>query len=415
MHRVRHLAWELPQLGWDCEVLAPNSSFQRSDVIDPESASLFNPVIPFNAAVPKSTWFYRLLKIRSIGWMALSSMHEAGCALMAQKQFDLIYFSTANFPLFSLGPRWFQRFGVPYVLDYHDPWVTESIDYRTTKHPIKRWVNAKLAILLERGAIAAASGVVSVSAAYLTDLRRRYGSLASLAPERTRVIPFSANPADFPANPVPIDSLKDEIAYIGAGGPIMVRSFSTICHALRLVRNENPELVDGIRLKLFGTQSDWRPGDSKLLESIAHTSGIGDLVVEHPHRIGYRLANQILAESAGVMVLGVDDPTYMPSKLFTFALSGRPLLGCFHSGSPPAQCLQRDPGLGHLIQFNRSNPAVEKSSGNEQVMRNFLTNVRKRVRVDRTDLLKPHLSGAMAKEHAQLFDAIAGMGAVRTS
>ncbi len=28
MHRARHLAWELPKLGWQVEILAPDVSFQ---------------------------------------------------------------------------------------------------------------------------------------------------------------------------------------------------------------------------------------------------------------------------------------------------------------------------------------------------------------------------------------------------
>ena len=48
----------------------------------------------------------------------------------SQPEVDLIFFSTTQFDAFSLGPTWKRKFGVPYVLDYHDPWVNNY--YRET-------------------------------------------------------------------------------------------------------------------------------------------------------------------------------------------------------------------------------------------------------------------------------------------
>ena len=39
MHRARMLAWELPKLGWEVEVLAPGTAFQHPSCLDAPSLS----------------------------------------------------------------------------------------------------------------------------------------------------------------------------------------------------------------------------------------------------------------------------------------------------------------------------------------------------------------------------------------
>ena len=81
-------------------------------------------------------------------------------------------------------------------------------------------------------------------------------------------------------------------------------------------------------------------------------AGVNDLVSERPERVSYRRSLELLVESDGGFVLGVDDPGYMPSKLFSYALSGKPLLVSLHRDSPAfAQC-QAIPELAHVLWFD---------------------------------------------------------------
>lgn len=405
MHRVRHLAWELPRCGWECEVLAPDASFQRPQHLEPESHRLFNPAVPYHAVPPRAAWLFRALQVRSIGWRAWQPLAWAGAALLRQRRFDLVYISTANFNLFCLGRVWARRSGVPYVLDYHDPWVRDRVDYRTTRHPWKLWVNAQLARWLERRALTGAGGVVAVSPVYLDELRRRYGAVPALRPERCAAIPFAGSEVDFPA---PQSSASErsgplDIVYVGAGGAIMAKSFSTICATMAQAAADQPRLMAGVKLRLLGTHGDWRPGDPKPLEAIAARHGLAGAVEENPQRVSYQKATDLIQRSAGLLVLGVDDVAYMPSKLFNFALSGKPLLGCFVASSPPAQLLAQTPGLGHLLTFGAGEPTT--TAGIAAVTA-FLTEVQARRQFDRRTLLEPHLAPAMARRHAALFERV---------
>ncbi len=406
MHRVRHLAWELPRCGWECEVLAPDASFQRSQHLEPDSQSLFASAAPHHAVPPQAAWLFRALQVRSIGWRAWWPMARAGAALLRQRHFDLVYLSTANFNLFCLGRTWARQFGVPYVLDYHDPWVRDRVDYRTSRHPWKLWVNSRIARFLERRTLADAAGVVAVSPFYLDELRHRYGVLPALRPDRCEAIPFAGCEVDFPGSPPAAGGAGGplDIVYVGAGGAIMAKSFTTICATLAQLATEQPQLLAGIKFRLLGTHGDWRPGDPKPLEAIAARLGLAGVVEEAPQRVSYQHASELMKRSAGLLVLGVDDVAYMPSKLFNFALAGKPLLGCFVAGSPPAVFFSQLPGLGHLLTFAAD--AAAGAPASVPAAAGFLAEVQARRQFDRRALLAPHLAPAMARRHAALFTRI---------
>lgn len=406
MHRVRHLAWDLYKLGWDAEILVPGLEFQRPDCFEPESAPLFNPEVECHEVTPRDFKLFSLLNVRSIGWRALRPMADRGAELLRRKSYDLIYISTANFNLFCLGRWWSREFNIPYVLDYHDPWVRDQIDYSTTSNPLKRWLSAKLSGVMESYALKGAAGVVSVSPVYLDELRQRYGNLRCLQADRSAFIPFAAREADLQPTGQSIEPAngKAEIIYVGAGGAIMAKSFSAICAAVAEVRRTEPELVENLKIRLLGTYAFWKDGESKPLQEIAAGFGLADIVEEIPPRITYLKALEYVQRSNGLLLLGVNDKGYVPSKLFTYALSGKPLLACFHAGSPSAQLFQQMPGIGRLLTFGQVDvsPTVDAVTN----VRDFLLEVGRGQQFDRKALIKSHLSPAMAKTHVELFERI---------
>ena len=46
---------------------------------------------------------------------AYPHLYRAGARLLSSEPFDLVYFSTTAFPVLSLGPLWYRRFGVPFA------------------------------------------------------------------------------------------------------------------------------------------------------------------------------------------------------------------------------------------------------------------------------------------------------------
>jgi hypothetical protein len=405
MHRVRHLAWELPALGWHVDVLHPGVAFQRPEFCEPDAVQLFNPDVETHEAQPTGLRVARLLGVGSIGWRALLPLWRKGSELLSRKQFDLVFISTANFPLFCLGRAWLRSHRVPYVLDYHDPWVREQINYATTPSRWKLRVNVWLAKWMERWAVSSAAALVSVSPIYIHDLRRRYPNSAALKPNRALTIPFGARDADLSsargAAPRRVGSRR-EVVYVGAGGAIMAESFTAICRSLAAVADHEPALLDGLRIRILGTFACWKEGEPKPLEELANGLGLGGVVIEEPSRIGYVRALQLAQCSDGLLVLGVDEHGYVPSKLFTYALTGAPLLASLRAGGAAAELMEQHPGFGHFITF-RGRSATATAF---DVVHAFLREVRSGQRFDRRADLEDYLSPGMARKHAALFDQV---------
>src|SRR6185312_11565165 len=102
---------------------------------------------------------------------------------------------------------------------------------------------------------------------------------------------------------------------------------------------------------LYGTDGGWREGERRILQHQADLAGIGDLVTEDPRIVPYSQATVITSAADGLMVLGVDDPAYMASKLFSYAQLGKPLLACLHAGSQMNDYFEKYPELGTVIHF----------------------------------------------------------------
>lgn len=148
---------------------------------------------------------------------------------------------------------------------------------------------------------------------------------------------------------------------------------------------------------------NWRPGDAKLLEEVAKKSGVKELVEECPERISYRRSLEILLESDGALILGVDDTGYMPSKLFTYALSGKPLLASLRQDGPAFDRFKFNSELGQVLWFDQyAEMPVEKAAS---VLATYLQAVAIRKHIDRRMILEPFLAPAMASRHVDLFEA----------
>ena len=411
MHRARQLAWELPQQGWEVEILSPSTEFQREACIDADSDGLFPPHSHAHYAPAMARGLFRIAGMRSIGWRALLPLWLAGQRLLRQRKFDLVYFSTSQLPLLLLGRLWQRQFGVPYIVDVHDPLYNEHADHPVWARPsLKHRLSHAVSGRLEKYVVSAANGLIAVSPHYIYSLRRRYQTRqpAWLRPGHWDVIPFSARPGDLRevAHGMGAGSAKKgapcRIVYVGAGGPIMKRSFTLLCQALSRSRQSSPHLCERIRIELFGTMSGWRPGDPRYLADIAAAHGIGALIREEPAWTSYRRSLELLLQSDGALILGVDEVGYMPSKLFSYSLSGKPLLAVLHREGPAFAQFQRGAGMGHALWIgqNCAMPLADATAELEV----FLREVVARQAFDRESDLMPHLAPAMAQRHIELFE-----------
>lgn len=409
MQRARQLAWELPSLGWAVEILVPGASYQPPSVLDPDSADFFPSEVLVHEVESAHRRLFRALGLGSIGWRALRPMAKLGDALLATRRFDLAYFSTTQFPLFLLGPRWWRRAAVPYVLDFHDPcYREERAPPVWARRSLKHEASRRLAKWVERRAVGSAAGLVAVSPDYLATLRRRHDhrNVIWKVPERTLTIPFGVLERDLGlagerrvgAERRPAET---RVVYVGAGGPVMARSFGLLCRVLARLAAIEPSRLEGVRIELSGTMLGWREGDRRHLAEIAAFHGVEAWIHEEPRRVTYRQSLEILAGSDGALLLGVDDAGYMPSKLFAYALSGKPLLAAVHREGPAHAALRSNIAGAEVLWFG-SEGEIDLEVGARALV-SFLTAARERRVVDRKASCAPFSAREMARRHVELF------------
>ena len=362
LHRVRTSLPYFRDFGWDPIVLAlaPES---HGGLIEPELVRTIPPHVAVyrTGALPRR--LMRLAGIGDAGLRGLGHLYARGAEVIRRESIDLVYFSTTMFPVMVLGRVWRARFGVPFVMDFQDPW---RADYRGAGRPQgpKAQLARAMHATLEPLAMRNVDGVIAVSPAYIDTLRRRYPWISE---DMCATIPFGASEADLDAAQAiafdntcfdPRDGRRHGIA-VGRGGRDMSIAAEVLFRALALLleRRANP----AIKLSFVGTDYA-RQGGRATLAPLAEQFGVGHAVEEHPARVPYLQALRLLRDSHFTVILGSDDPAYSPSKIYPYLVAKRPFIAVMHADSPAVPLL-RKAGTGIVATFRPGDdlaPAVAR-------------------------------------------------------
>ncbi|MEO6852116.1 MAG: glycosyltransferase, partial [Mucilaginibacter sp.] len=257
MQRIRMSLPYFKQFGWDATVVTVDPSFSEiaKDNLLLQSVPAYIKIHRVKAFHKKWTSKVGLgnLAMRSL-WFYRKRVNQ----LLNETHFDLIYFSTTQFPVCILGAYWKKRFNIPYVIDMQDPWHSEYYrDKPKEQQPPKYWFSYRLNKFLEPIAMKHVDGLISVSENYIDDLKIRYPIIKRI-PSAT--ITFGAFEPDLEiadANRQAFTPLLDpefiNIAYIGRGGADMHQAESILFKAFRLGLDNEPEIFKKIKIYFIGT------------------------------------------------------------------------------------------------------------------------------------------------------------------
>ncbi|KLT66640.1 glycosyltransferase [Pedobacter sp. BMA] len=345
MQRIRMSLPFFKDFEWEVEVVAVKEQFTDAvfDYLLSESVPEDIKIHHVNA-LPKG-----LTKKFGLGSIALRSMwfyKQYVNRLLKREKFDLIYFSTTQFPVCILGAYWKKKFGVPYIIDMQDPWFTNYYEDKPKhKRPKKYWFSYYLDKYLEPIAMEKVDGLISVSDAYTEDLILRYPHLADIPASTITFGGFKkdmeiakSHRAELKLAFDPDPSYKN-IVYVGRGGFDMQKAVMILFKAFKKGLKANPDTYKSIRFHFIGTSYAPLGSGEKTLFSVAEKLGVGEYVTEQTDRISFYESIYNLQCADALFIPGHEKPAYTASKIYPYIMTEKPILSVFNMQSSAAQTL----------------------------------------------------------------------------
>jgi hypothetical protein len=411
--RIRFFSQHLRDFGWEPIVLTVDPNYYET-AIDAENEKLLHSdveVIRVRALPAKLT---RRLGFGDLGLRSLWYLWQALSRLVRQRKIDLIFIPVPPNPTMILGRIAQARFGIPYVIDYIDPVATEYYwKLPRSQRPPKYALAYAMGRLMERFATANVAQITGVSQGTTDSVIARYPWLNN---HRATEIPYGGEPADFdyirrhPRKNVIFDSGDGlrHISYIGAYTVSMAPVLRALFAGIARARSRNPEPFSRVRVHFVGTQYASGRGQQEQARPIAAEFGIADLVDEHPDRVPYLDALNLLLNSNALLVIGSVEPHYTASKIFPYILAEKPLLTVFHERSSVVKILA-DTGAGKAITFGDQHPlsqTVEMIAVGFQWLLDLPQDFRQSIC---WEMFEPYTTRTMSAQLARVFDKVVGV------
>jgi len=406
MQRIRMSLPYFKEFQWEAEVVTIDENY-----VDMVKDSLLLDSIPNNITIHKVNAFSKKWTSKiGLGSLALRSLwfyRKKVNKILKNKKFDLIYFSTTEFPVCVLGSYWKNKFNIPYVIDMQDPWHSDYYqDKPKSERPKKYWFSYRLHKFLEPIAMKNVDGLISVSEKYINTLKGRYANLANVP---AKVITFGANEQDFKIVQENNDQLKLyytpsttqlNLVYVGRGGYDMRDAVEILFKAFKTGLKNEPHLFENIHFHFIGTSYAPAGKGIATISPIAESVNISNYVTEYTNRIGFYESIKQLISADGLIIIGSNDSSYTASKLYPYILAKKQLLGVFNEMSSAAKIMM-DCNAGDLITFNdNQNEAYE-------ILHRYIVSVKKQLPISTNFTeFEPYTASSMTKSQVELFNKV---------
>ena len=349
VHRTRLFARHLPAYGWKPVVLTVKPEYYEES-LDWNLVELVPEDLRVERVGALPTEPVRL--IGDIGLRAFIPLLRRLLALEANETIDFVYLPVPPHYTALIGSIVHALRGVPYGIDYIDPWVQPEW------HPDeaflnKHWLSRKLADVLEPIAVRDASLITGVAEGYFNDVLNRNPHLKTQAV--TAAMPYGGEAEDHKAvaqmgrEPYLFDPNEDIFRFVYAGA-LLPKAVEPLRRVLRAIAAEQEHFED-IRFHFIGTGTSPDDPEGYNVRPHAEEFGLWETIVwEHPPRIPY--LDALVHQEAGdaVFVLGSTEPHYTPSKVYQGVLAEKPILAVLHEASSACTVL-RTTGAGQVLSF----------------------------------------------------------------
>ena len=335
VHRSRLFAQHLPEYGWEPIIVTVHHDFYEES-LDWNLTKLLPPTLRVEAVPAMPTKPVRI--VGDIGVRGFASMLRRILEVVDREPVDFLYITVPSFFAAPLGRLVYHLRGIPYGIDYIDPWVAAwpGSEKILTKH----WVSRKLADLLEPFSVRHASLITGVTEGSYQGVFERNPHL------RQRVVdaamPYGGEERDHSGAAAlglqPYLFSRDRKFRLVYAGTMWDAAEEPVDRIFRGIA-ANRELFGNVQFQFIGTGKSPNNPEPQI-RPIAERHGIwGDIVLEHPRRIPYLDVLTHLEAASGVFIFGSVQPHYTPSKLYQGVLSKKPIFAVLHQASTASSIL----------------------------------------------------------------------------
>lgn len=411
--RVRFFAEHLPDYGWQPTIITTDPVFYET-AVDWENEKLLSGRYEIIRTAAFSAKITRKFGLGDLGLRSLWHHWKALSELCRKRTVDLVFIPVPPNYSMILGRLANLRFSVPYVIDYIDPYITNY--YKTlprSQRPPKWRLAHAAAHIVEPFSVRRAGHLVGVDTSYTAGVIKRYHWFAE---NDATGIPYGGERHDFEylqrhPRQNRIFNKNDgliHISYVGRGGPDMLPTLRALFSALQQGLRNEPELFARVRMHFVGT--DYAPPDAVRyqVQPLAREMRLEGVVSEHPSRVAYLDALQILLDSDMLVVVGSTEAHYTASKIFPYVLADRPLLGIFHEDSSVVRIL-RETADDEVVTFNRLLLPSERVPEIYTILRRLLTTLGQ-PRCVHWEAFEPYTTRVLTGRLAQAFEAALAKG-----
>ena len=260
-----------------------------------------------------------------IGWRR-KAVHAAS-ELLSKSRFDILFATAPPFTDFLIGMDLAEKFKIPLILDYRDPWLEFPVKYYPT--PYHRWKN----YILEKQALQRSTKVIVTNRRVKELILKQYEFLRY---DDVEIISQGYDPEDFaPAAGVQhAGSGKFTITHTGVFNGD--RSPKYFFEALKKIFTDSPELKDKIEARIVGNFQD---GYVKMIQ----TMGLESNIVLTGYLSHADSVKELL--NADCLWLMLMNDRQSPGKLYEYIAARKPILACVPDGFIKQTVLEAGAGI----------------------------------------------------------------------
>ncbi len=369
VHRARFFVQHLPENNWEPIVLMVDEKYYEE-----EPDRNLEKMLPECLRIEKvpAMGLTRPRLVGDIGLRAFSSVYKRAKELIVEEKIDFLYITIPSFYGALWGRRLHKSTGIPYGIDYIDPWVHEFPG--AEKIFSRHWFATKVANFLEPIAVKNASLITGVAASYYEGVLERNPHLKNTA--RYLAIPYGSEKSDhekvkdFNLSPYIFKKNPEKIQLVYAGA-MLPKAYTILEDIFQAIQKE-PETFSALEIHFIGSGKTPNDPHGFNIKPLAEKYGLWQTIIfEYPKRIPYLDVLVHLNAADGVFILGSTEPHYTPSKVYQAVLSEKPVLAVLHRQSTAVEVLYNS-NSGMVIDFDSDEEARNIGSSFGDKYREYL-------------------------------------------